>query len=124
MNCTVCEEPISEARLRAIPNADRCIVCASKNDVPKIRRFDERAGETTVESYYTGPDTPEIREHRERLNNIGFGLWNDSEEWSNAMSRRGSKNRAARQDEVVAITTQGDVQDYAEKGGEGENDAL
>ena len=57
MNCTVCKEPISEARLIAIRKLGlrdtRCIECARQNDVPKIKRFDERRGEQEISTYFT-----------------------------------------------------------------------
>jgi len=33
MDCTLCGNPISPARLRAVPNATLCIDCQSKHDV-------------------------------------------------------------------------------------------
>lgn len=54
MNCTLCGEPISEARLKAIPGATMCRDCAAANDVPLIKRFDDHtASGDTAETYYT-----------------------------------------------------------------------
>lgn len=124
MNCTVCKNPISEARLKAMPKADRCIVCAEKDDVPRTRRFDECIGDSTVESYYTGPDTPEIRQQQERLNHAVFGVWGDQEDCTLRSIGPKCKTRLKREDEAVAIDEQGDLEDYAEKDGEGDTDAL
>jgi len=54
MDCTVCGETISEARLKAIPNATHCIKCATEFDVPLIKRFDDHTENgDTAETYYT-----------------------------------------------------------------------
>jgi hypothetical protein len=126
MNCTVCKEPISETRLREIPNADKCIGCASQNDVPKTRRFDEQVGEDVVENYYTGPDTPEIEYQRERLSNLSFGIWpTDDMPLHRPHGSVLARGRAYhRPDEDVAVGVQGNTEDYADKDGAGEDDAM
>ena len=60
MNCTVCGRTLTYARLTALAKLgftdgrrDRlCITCASKDDVPLIKRFDERRGEEEVQTYF------------------------------------------------------------------------
>jgi hypothetical protein len=64
----VCGRPIAPARLKALPDVETCIDCARANDVPKIRRFDERVGEETVETYFT--HNPYIEEQIEELMRI------------------------------------------------------
>src|ERR1039458_615968 len=113
MNCTVCTTEISDARLRAVPSATKCIVCASANDVPMTRRFDETVGEDTVQEYYTGPTTLDISMRQERLNHVAFGLW--STDNAPAGYRKSNKVRTARPDENVAVTTQADVSELADK---------
>ena len=119
MNCTVCNGPISEVRLKAIPGADKCITCASQNDVSKVRRFDERAGEDIVEDYYTGPDTPEIIHRRERLDRVGFGAWSYNDDYEGfyghpVAKRPRTSPRTARDNEIVSVAKQGNLADYAE----------
>jgi len=38
MNCLDCNNPISTARLEALPGAEYCVNCADKNSVPVIAR--------------------------------------------------------------------------------------
>jgi hypothetical protein len=52
LNCINCSDEISPARLKAIPSAKLCIECARKNDVPKIRRFDDHSEDNTSETYF------------------------------------------------------------------------
>lgn len=72
-NCTVCGEVISEARLKAIPDAKACVTCAAKNDVPRIKRFDDHTenGEVT-ETYYTKNHAIEAEVERLRVFNPHF----------------------------------------------------
>ncbi len=71
--CTVCGEAISEARLRAILDAKTCVTCAAKNDVPRIKRFDDHTenGEAT-ETYYTKNHAIEAEVERLRVFNPYF----------------------------------------------------
>lgn len=40
--CSVCQEPIPQKRLDAVPDTEHCIPCLEKEgDVPKVKRFDE-----------------------------------------------------------------------------------
>ena len=73
MNCTVCGEAISEARLKAIPDAKTCVTCVAKNDVPRIKRFDDHTenGEVT-ETYYTKNHAIEAEIERLRVFNPHF----------------------------------------------------
>jgi hypothetical protein len=60
MNCTLCNEPIPTARLKAVPSATECVPCLTKaGDVPTIKRFDQyiaKGGEIedVVEITYKG----------------------------------------------------------------------
>lgn len=66
MDCTLCSNEISAARLKAMPGATLCISCASQNDVPCIRRYDDHTERGDVsETYYT--DNPLIDAEVERL---------------------------------------------------------
>jgi len=113
MTCTMCSEPISTARLRAVPTADKCITCASKNDVPMTRRFDDHVGDVTVENYYTGKDTPEIVAYKGRLRRVDFSIWPSQDEVGNHYPRNG-KMRSSRQDEIMSVSCQADVSELAE----------
>lgn len=56
--CRVCEEPISQARLQAIPNATQCVGClTAAGDVPLVRRFDEQTGDNETVSVYGDSNT-------------------------------------------------------------------
>ena len=112
MDCTLCKEPIPAERLKALPSADKCILCATLHDVPKTRRFDECIGDTTIENYYTGPDTPEIRQQQERLNHSVFGIWPEQEDFTLRSTGPKCKTRVEKEDEVVAIAEQGDTEHY------------
>jgi len=49
----VCGDPITEARLKAIPTARQCVPCLEQaGDVPRLRRLDEVTNEGTVETYF------------------------------------------------------------------------
>lgn len=51
--CAVCTEPISEKRLRWVPDAIMCVTCQEEQgDVPRIKRFDEYVGEDQVSTYF------------------------------------------------------------------------
>ena len=73
MDCTVCGDAISEARPTAIPDAKACVTCAAKNDVPRIKRFDDHteSGEVT-ETYYTKNHSIEAEVERLRVFNPHF----------------------------------------------------
>jgi Prokaryotic dksA/traR C4-type zinc finger len=69
MDCILCNGPISEARLKARPHAALCIDCASQNDVPLIRRYDDHTAQGDVsETYYI--HNPAIVAEVERLRNF------------------------------------------------------
>ena len=56
MLCTVCGNEIQPNRIKAMnygtTDTATCIECATKNDVPRIRRFDDHTAEYTVETYF------------------------------------------------------------------------
>ena len=66
MNCTVCKEEISAARLAAIPDASKCIGCATRYDVPLKRRYDEQTPDgEVISTEFT--HNPYIAAHIERF---------------------------------------------------------
>lgn len=54
--CEFCEEPIPEARLKAIPTATLCVPCkVNQGDEPRIKRIDEfnQDGEIVAQTLFT-----------------------------------------------------------------------
>lgn len=55
-HCIVCNKEIPKGRLKAIPQATKCVNCVyAEGDVPRIKRHDDSArdGEIQVSTYYT-----------------------------------------------------------------------
>jgi hypothetical protein len=77
--CLTCGEPLSLARLAAIPYAPNCTVCtAAAGDVPKIKRYDETVGLSEdaeiVSTYYKeGKTNQYLRLMIERDMNTALG---------------------------------------------------
>src|ERR1035441_10362670 len=67
MYCTVCSDLISVARLDAMPGATKCIVCASVNDAPMIRRYDDHSEVNYTECYFTSNSMIESEIERLRV---------------------------------------------------------
>jgi hypothetical protein len=57
VECTLCSQPLSRARLAAQPGATECVPCLSANgDVPRIKRYDDhygKDGEDCDEIFFT-----------------------------------------------------------------------
>lgn len=52
--CIVCEDPIPEKRLKAVPTATKCVPCKQETgDDPTYKRFDEQQGEEVVSTMFT-----------------------------------------------------------------------
>lgn len=62
MNCTSCGNPITETRLRAVPNATQCVMCLqSDGDVERTQGFMVWDHKTAPE-LYTGPHVSRLRQ--------------------------------------------------------------
>lgn len=66
--CLDCEEPIPQARIKAMPAARFCVPCQERlGDVPPIRRLDDTGRDGEVqEIYFTSSSESLVRELRRR----------------------------------------------------------
>jgi RNA polymerase-binding transcription factor DksA len=56
MNCAICEEPISPARLLAVPTTRICVHCKSLNDEPKLGIYSPLLARSMAENSLSDPD--------------------------------------------------------------------
>jgi hypothetical protein len=67
--CRICEETIPEARLKALPETDLCVVCAEEHGPKKVKGFMVYDRKTGSSLCTVNPDDEESLRRAERAHN-------------------------------------------------------